>query len=75
MALVAGRLANAGYHNLSAAGGRKRIVSFFDAHLKPSRAVISLGGSSDWRLGGSRPCRRGPLARGHELVGRGSLQV
>jgi dienelactone hydrolase len=31
---VAGRLANADYHEPSAADARRRIVSFFDAHLK-----------------------------------------
>lgn len=33
-ARVAGSFANAGYHEPSAADARKRIVSFFDAHLK-----------------------------------------
>ena len=33
-ARVAGRFANAGYHEPSAADARRRIVSFFDAHLK-----------------------------------------
>jgi carboxymethylenebutenolidase len=34
-ARVAGGFANAGYHEPSAADARRRIVSFFNAHLKP----------------------------------------
>ena len=35
-ALVAGKFAHAGYHQPSAADARQRIVTFFNAHLRPA---------------------------------------
>ena len=35
-ALVAGKFAHTGYHQPSAADARQRIVTFFNAHLRPA---------------------------------------